>query len=485
MQKGKIMSSFTVSTELRPDRQMAVDIVVAQEVVERELRKAAKKVAGKYRIPGFRQGKAPYHIIVQQFGLANLYGEFVDDMGQQVFMEAIQQTGITPYAQATLADIKLEPLTYRLLVPLAPEVKLGDYRSLRIEQPGAEVDEALVDARIEQLREEYAAWTPADRPSQYGDTMTIDVRSVIPASAENEEEIVVLNETDWNVTPDQENPMEPAGFDEELIGLAAGDTKEFQLGWPADSQSVYAGKTATFTVTVKEIEAYDKPALDDNFAALVGPDFATLDDLKESIRTTIADEQAAAARNEYLTKVLDEVVAVSELNYPPVVIEDQIDAMVQDMDQQLRRYGLDGIDTYLKRTNQTLDDYRAELATQAETIARRNLVLSELVLAEQLTVTPEELAERATRIARQDYDEPQADEVDAETAALHQEQVDKLVAFFSTGDGRTMLVNQMMTEKALDRIMAIARGEDVPALAVAVNDEAADEGAAPAPDAAA
>jgi len=471
MQKGKIMSSFTVSTELRPDRQMAVDIVVAQEVVERELRKAAKKVAGKYRIPGFRQGKAPYHIIVQQFGLANLYGEFVDDMGQQVFMEAIQQTGITPYAQATLADIKLEPLTYR--------------RSLRIEQPGAEVDEALVDARIEQLREEYAAWTPADRPSQYGDTMTIDVRSVIPASAENEEEIVVLNETDWNVTPDQENPMEPAGFDEELIGLAAGDTKEFQLGWPADSQSVYAGKTATFTVTVKEIEAYDKPALDDNFAALVGPDFATLDELKESIRTTIADEQAAAARNEYLSKVLDEVVAMSELNYPPVVIEDQIDAMVQDMDQQLRRYGLDGIDTYLKRTNQTLDDYRAELATQAETIARRNLVLSELVLAEQLTVTPEELAERATRIARQDYDEPQADEVDAETAALHQEQVDKLVAFFSTGDGRTMLVNQMMTEKALDRIMAIARGEDVPALAVAVNDEAADEGAAPAPDAAA
>ncbi len=479
------MSSFTVSTELRPDRQMAVDIVVAQEVVERELRKAAKKVASKYRIPGFRQGKAPYHIIVQQFGLANLYGEFVDDMGQEVFKEAIEQTGITPYAQATLADIKLEPLTYRLLVPLAPEVKLGDYRSLRVEQPGTEVDEAEVDARIEQLREEYAAWTPADRPSQYGDTMTIDVRSVIPASADDEEEIVVLDETDWNVTPDDENPMEPAGFDEELIGLAAGDTKEFQLGWPADSQSVYAGKTATFTVTVKEIEAYDKPALDDNFAALVGPDFATLDELKESIRTTIASEQAAAARNEYLTKILDEVVAISELNYPPVVVEDQIDGMVQDFDQQLRRYGLDGLETYLKRSNQTLDDYRAEMAAPAEAIARRNLVLSELVRAEQLTVTPEELTERATRIARQDYELPQADEVDAEAEAVYKEQIEKLVAFFTQGQGSTMLVNQLLTEKALDRIMAIARGEEVPALAAAADADAAGEGAAPAPDAAA
>jgi trigger factor len=322
---------------------------------------------------------------VQQFGLANLYGEFVDDMGQQVFMEAIEQTGITPYAQATLADIKLEPLTYRLLVPLAPEVKLGDYRSLRMEQPASEVDDALVDARIEQLREEYASWAPTDRPSEYGDTMTIDVRSVIPASAEGEAEIVVLNETDWDVTPDQENPMEPPGFDEELIGLAAGDTKEFQLGWPADSQSVYAGKTATFTVTVKQIEAYDKPALDDDFAALVGPDFATLDELKESIRATIAADQATSTRNAFLTSILDAIVAMSELNYPPVVVEDQIDVMAQEMDQQLRRYGLDGLETYLKRSNQTLDDYRAELAPQAETVARRNLVLSELVLAEQLT----------------------------------------------------------------------------------------------------
>ncbi|WP_462285505.1 trigger factor [Nostocoides sp.] len=352
IERGKTMSSFTVTTEQRPDRQLAVTIEVAPEEVQRELRKAANKVASQYRIPGFRKGKAPYHIVVQQFGLANLYGEFVDDLGQKLFSEAIEREGINPYAQSSLEDIKLEPLTYQLLVPLEPEVKLGDYRSLRMAKPAPEVDEAAVDARINQLLDEYASWGPIERPSAYGDMMTIDVRSVIPASAAGEEEIVVLDETDWDVTPDLENPMEPPGFDQELLGLVSGDTKQFVLPWPADSQSIYAGKSANFTITVKQVEAYAKPALDDSFAELVGPDFATLDDLKASIRASLASEQESSAQNKFLTDVLDAIVVMSELNYPPVVVEDQIDGMVQDLDQQLRRYGLDGIDALLQRQGQ-------------------------------------------------------------------------------------------------------------------------------------
>ena len=103
---------------------------VDQERVERELRKAANKVAGQYRIPGFRKGKAPYHIIVQQFGLANLYNEFVEDLGQELFQQAIEQENIEPYAQSSLEDIKLDPLTYTLVVPLDPEVNAG-----RLSQP--------------------------------------------------------------------------------------------------------------------------------------------------------------------------------------------------------------------------------------------------------------------------------------------------------------------------------------------------------------
>src|SRR3954447_7495325 len=132
--------SFSVTTEPRDDRQLAVTIEVDQERVDRELRKAANKVSSQYRVPGFRKGKAPYHIIVQQYGLANLYNEFVEGLGQELFQQAIEQEHIEPYAQSSLEDIQLEPLTYRLLVPLDPEVKLGDYQSLRLDEPKADLD---------------------------------------------------------------------------------------------------------------------------------------------------------------------------------------------------------------------------------------------------------------------------------------------------------------------------------------------------------
>lgn len=482
------MSSFTVTTELRPDRQLAMTIQAAPEDVQRELRKAANKVASQYRIPGFRKGKAPYHIIVQQFGLPNLYGEFVDDMGQKLFMEAIEREGIKPYAQSSLEEIKLEPLTFQLLVPLEPEVKLGDYRSLRMDKPAPAVDEAAVDARINQLLDEYSSWGAVDRPSQYGDLMTIDVRSVIPASTEGDDEIVVLDETDWDVTPDQENPMEPPGFDEELLGLQTGVAKEFVLGWPADSQSVYAGKEATFSVNVKKVEAYDKPALDDNFAQLVGPDFATLDELKRSIREGLEADQVSSLQNKYATDVLDAVVAMSELNYPPVVIEDQIDGMVQETDQRLRQMGIDGIESYLQRIGQSMEQYRAGIAPQAKSVALRNLVLSEIIRVEQLLVSGEELTERARRIAGQDFSDEKdfdpAEEVD-DTDAFdtdapgadghsehdhsehdHSEEINSVVEFFTQGGGRNMLLSQMLTEKAVELVLAIARGEEIPVLVV-------------------
>jgi hypothetical protein len=150
-----------------------------------------QKVAGQYRIPGFRKGKAPYHIVVQQFGLSNLYSEFIDELGQTLFRDAIAQEKIEPYAQSSLEDIQLEPLTYRLIVPLEPEVKLGDYHTLRVEEDAIEVDEAEVERRLANYQDEYAGWREVERPSQYGDLLSANVRSVI---AEDDDETVVLDE---------------------------------------------------------------------------------------------------------------------------------------------------------------------------------------------------------------------------------------------------------------------------------------------------
>ena len=467
--------ALKITTEPRENRQLAMNIEVDQERVTKELRKAAQKAAVEYRIPGFRKGKAPYHIVVQLLGLPTLYSKFVDDLGQEVFKAAIDQEGIQPYATASLEDVQFEPLVYKLLVPMDPEVQLGDYRSLRVEEDGTDVNEADVDARLETYREQHAGWQELNRPSQYGDMMNINVKSVIvPAEGEAapEEETVVLDETDWDVTPDKENPMEPPGFDEALLGLTAGEEKEFILDWPADSQSIYAGKQARFQVKVNKIQAYEKPELDDAFAQLVGPDFATLEDLKANIRSTLLEQAKTNAENVYAEKVLNAMVEHSTLNYPPVVIEDQLDTMINEFEQTLRRLGIESLEAYLRQAGgQTLEEYRERLRPEAKKLAEQNLILSEVLRTERLTVAEDEFEARIQEIA-------------GSQEGATDESARGLADMLRNGPGRSIVESQILREKALKQLLAIARGEEVPPIpepeAPAAEGTPATEAAAPA-----
>lgn len=445
--------ALKITTEPRENRQLAVYVEVEQQRVNKELQKAAQKVASDYRIPGFRKGKAPYHVVVQMLGLPTLYSQFVDDLGQEVFKAALEQEGITPYATASLEDVKFDPLTYTVLVPMDPEVNLGDYRALRVDKDVAEVSEAEVDARLEAHRDQHAGWQELSRPSQFGDMLNINVKSVvIPAEGESSaEETVVLDENDWDVTPDQENPMEPPGFDEALLGLTAGEEKEFVLGWPADSQSIYAGKSARFQVKVNKIQAYEKPELDDTFAQLVGPDFATLDDLKANIRNTLAEQAQTNAENAYTEKVLNALVAQSALNYPPVVIEDQLDTMINEFEQTLRRLGIESLEQYLKQVGgQTLEEYRERLRPEAKRLAEQNLVLSEVLRTEKLVVSEAALEERVQQLV-------------GSQQTANAEEATNLAEMFRTGAARPMIESQLLREQALQRLLDIAQGKEVPA----------------------
>lgn len=448
--------ALKITTEPRERRQLGMSIEVDPARVQRELRKAAQKIASDYRIPGFRKGKAPFQVIVQQVGLPNLYSQFMDDLGQELYKAAIEQEGITPYATATLEDVDLEPMTYKLLVPLDPEVDLGDYRSLRVEADAVTVDEADVEARLERYRSEHAGWTELARPSAYGDMMNINVRSVlIPAEGEVADsehggETVVLDETDWDVTPDQENPMEPPGFDEALLGMMPGEEKEFVLSWPDDSQSVYAGRQARFHVKLNKIQAYQIPELNDEFAQLVGPDFNTLEDLKANIRQSLSEEAKSSGDAVYADKVLSALVEQSTLNYPPVVVEDQIDTMVQQFENQLRQLNINSLEDYLQRVGGgTVEEYRERLRPEAQKLAEQNLVLSELLRLEKLQVSDEDIE---ARIKLMMGGEENVDEESARSVA----------EMLRTGAGRSILESQILREKALELLLAIARGEETP-----------------------
>jgi trigger factor len=526
--------SLNVSVEPKEDRQLTMKIEVDQGRVDQELRKAARKVAREYRIPGFRPGKAPYSVLVQYVGLPTLFNEFIEPLGEELYKQALEQEGIEPYAQAALDIASLEPLTYELTIPLEPEIDLGDYRSLRVEQKPLEIEDSEIEEELQELRQEHSEWKDVERPSEWGDVMVIDVKSVIipeEDEAADAEETVVLDETEWDVTLDEENPLEPAGFDEELLGLRPGEEKEFVLEWPADSQSIYRGKKARFQVKVHKIQGYEAPELNDEFAQLIGPDFETLDDLRNHLRESLESERSQDAENEFLSEALDKLVEQSTLVYPPAVVEDQIDSMVNEFDRQLRQYGIDGVESFLQRSGQSMEDYRAGLREQAEKEAQRGLVISEIYRLEGIEVTEEDLEERiqlmlggpdaeadapeldavdaadeaeagadaldaddnvtgemeaaaedaaenaevtasaanATDadeedVSDTDSDDAEGDEDAGETPAARDEQAEAFRNLMLQGPGRQILESQILHQKALERLRAIAAGEELPPL---------------------
>ncbi len=154
--------SLNTRTEPMENRRLSLIVEVDQERVDQELRKAARKVGGEYRIPGFRKGKAPYNVVVQYVGLPNLYSEFVDTLGNEIYTQAVEQEEIEPYAMASLDISSLEPLTYNYEIPLEPTVDLGDYRSIRMDEKEPEVTDEEIDEVLQELRSSWPdgpTWT--------------------------------------------------------------------------------------------------------------------------------------------------------------------------------------------------------------------------------------------------------------------------------------------------------------------------------------
>jgi trigger factor len=304
-----------------------------------------------------------------------------------------------------------------------------------------------------------------ERASEYGDLITIDVRAVVLDAEGNETETIVLDESDWDVTPDEENPMEPAGFDEQLLGINAGTEKIFDIAWPEDSPSMYAGNNVRFNVKVHEIKAYVTPELTDEVAQEVG-EYATAAEFVESVRDSIREEQKAEAESSYLNSVLDKLVEISELDYPPAAVEMQIDQIIRTTDQQLRQMGLQGIQHYLQLVGRSIDQYRAEQREQAEISLQRGLVLDEIAKAEQIKAKKVEFEERLNEIFGP---------INAEASEEEQESRRGVLEMMRQDGNRHMIEEQIVSEKTIQRVLAIARGEEVPEPG-ADNDEDNDEG---------
>ncbi|MBV9357735.1 MAG: trigger factor [Chloroflexi bacterium] len=370
------------STEV-PPRQVALDIEVEQERLDRAMEQAFRRLAGRVNVPGFRRGKAPRPMVERVVGRDRIVEDALDELLPVVVNEAIEQEGVSAFARPRVESIEFNPLRLRATVPLEPKVELGDYHlGLHVEPTTVNVDDEQVDAVVQRLRDSHAQWVPVERPVQLGDRVGIDV---VGRVAEADRTVVDSRDAEYVVDPQGAAPAE--GFADQLVGLSAGESKQFTL--PVRTSGTET-EQADFTVTLHWVKEKELPELDETFAQQVG-DYADVEALRTEIRHELQTREEERVSQETQALAIDKLVELSTVEFPPQLVDREADHLYETFTHNMEQQGLK-LDQYLRLTGKDEAALRAEVRTEAETRVRRSLALDAFATAEQISVNESELS---------------------------------------------------------------------------------------------
>lgn len=364
------------------------------EEFEAAVVKAYQDSKDKFNIDGFRKGKAPRSIIEKHFGEGVFFEDAINNLFQTAYPEALNELDleVIDSPQADFSEIgKGKPLTVTIDVAVYPVVEVKDYKGIEVEQVDPEVTEEDVDRDIEAMRKRNSRMVVADRPVENGDTVILDYAGFVGdeqfqgGTAENQELKIGSG-------------MFIPGFEEQLIGVKAGESKDVVVTFPEEYQAKeLAGKEATFKCTVHEVKFEELPELDDEFAKDVS-EFDTLDELRDDARARILESVKLQCENEAKDRVIAQVYENNKIEAPATMVADEMDRMIQELEQQMRYQGLN-IQQYLQFTGSTLDDFRNEIKPEAEKRVATRIVLRSIGDVENVEVTDEDLDKELQRMS--------------------------------------------------------------------------------------
>ena len=377
----------TKTTELG-DSRVRVEVEVPSDALEREMRSAAAEIGREMRVPGFRSGKVPPQVVIQQVGREAVLDEAVRRGLPAWYEEALSDAGITTVGdpKVDLSDLpaKGSPLAFTIEVGIVPPARLGEYKGIEVGRREPSVSPDEVQTELERLRESLASLQTVDRAAQTGDFVVIDYTGRIDGDAfeggEARGQVVELGS--GRLIP---------GFEERLDGARAGDEFEVEVTFPDDYGSEeLAGRDAVFTVEVKEVKQKQLPKLDDDFAVEAGG-YDSLDELRAELEQRLrqADERAIDA--EFRAAAVDAAVAQAQVE----VSRELVHAKAHEMwHRTARRLSAQGVDPrrYLELSGKTEEELVTESEPDAELALKREAVLAEIVRAEGIEVTDEEVA---------------------------------------------------------------------------------------------
>ena len=414
------------------DRQTVVHIELEEDDLDPYLDRGYRRVVQRVQIPGFRKGKAPRRIVQQFLGRESLLTEVLDTMLPELTARAIEERELEAVGLPRMEMIGLDPFSFKVTVPLTPEIDLGAYRDIRVDRAPVEITAQNVEDRLEYLRLETATWEPADRPVRMDDMVTIKARGEIEGRTlfDDSGAVHVLQEDGARPLP---------GFSEQLVGMTADEPKSFTLEVPDDfGDSTIAGKEASFSVTIVDVKEQVLPELDDEFAKGVGDGPETLQELRESIETELNADATEKAGREYREKVVEALLETTEAVLPPLIIEHETTHMEENRERMFARLNV-RMEDYLQSVGKTAEELQESVRDEAQQSIIRHFALSKVTELEGITVSDEELEERAETLRAEASRQSNGQEVS-------EEMIDSL---------RRMA----MVEKTVDRLVEIARGD--------------------------
>jgi trigger factor len=419
-----------VSTENMGNCQIALNVEAEASELDKSLDEAYRHLVNEVSIPGFRKGKAPRAILVQHVGKKNLLEEALEHLIPQLYKQAIESQELEPIAGPEIEIIQSEPVVFKAIVSLKPEIKLGDYHSIRLEpEPVIKIAKKEVTAAVEGIRQEQGAWVPVDRPVELDDLVTMDIEANVEGKPWLNHKGVI-----YEVDKDSRSPA--LGFASHLQGAEKNKERAFSLTIPDDHQiKEIRGKEGIFKVTITEIKEKQLPELDDELAQSAGYD--NLATMKKKVAADLRAKAEARNRLELRQKALDALVEISEVNYPPILEDEEITGLLRD---EAQRFGFRELADYLKKTNKTEEELKQELRPIAQKRLTQGLVLEKLAEEERIEISSSEVDNKVDEIANGAEDKEKARQ------------------FFSLPQVRQSIEQSLRTQKTMDRLLQIAIG---------------------------
>ena len=422
-------------------------VEIDPQLMDSYKRKAARKISERGKIAGFRPGKAPYEMVVRNYGEQAILEQAVDFLIDSEYSNILKEADVSPGAAGSLESIdSLEPPQFTFRVPLAPEVDLGDIHSLRIPYEWTAPNETEVDKAIEDLRQMYATTANVERESQEGDYLLVDVKSETPE----------LNQSDFTAfirSEERDTEWPYNGFAKELVGLKPGETRTIKHTFPSDWEvEELRDKETEMEVTVKNVRAVTLPELDDEFARTVGAG-ETLAELREAIQKDVEARSKADYDDTYFVDLIEKIKESATLKYHPHALEHEGDHVLEDLSQRLSQQGMD-LETYFKLRETTREKFiEEEVAPVARKRFERSLILDEVVRSEKIEVDNEaldaEFNQTLSALTMQGVDLGKI-----RGGRQGQQRVAQAVAMESA--------NRVLTRRALEVLKSIAIGEYLP-----------------------